>query len=614
MQKWIAGIGLLAFGSPIAFVAPACAAEPSIAEFQGATPARPIRYRLVLEPDAAAENYQGEVRIDFELTQAVREIVLHGAGLVIDSAREGKKAAQISLDEHNQLVRLAFEKPLIAGRHELDVSFRGRIASQGTGLIRVESSAADGVAKRSPVLYSALCCRDKARFLMPMWDIASLKASIELELRISNEAEAVSAMPIARRRALGGGRVSISFRPTPPVSPYLCVFAIGELERLTASHGRTPIAIVLPWGKASQASYALAATGEALSYLERYLDEPYPLPKLDALLLPGARGGAVSSWGAIQYAERYLMVSAQRSSAEELFTTSAMVAHEVAHQWFGNLLSPTGPGDRWLSEGVAVWLENSAMQALHPEWRPWLRAIQYREAAMRIDVGDTAHPIAAAPAPSAKGTSEAPQKNEIIYDKSAQVLRMLEAFAGRDAFQAAIREFIDRNRFRNVTSDDLWASLERSGLREVAGVGRDFTVQSGVPLIEVSEARCIEGSTLVRLTQSRFSLDGGSRKLGVWRVPVTAMSLKERKPVSAIVHREQPVELSVPGCGAVKVNVGNVGYFRTRYDESSFQALRQAFADLDADDRVGLLQDEAALAEAEYEPYARYLDLVTATR
>jgi aminopeptidase N len=605
MRGAILAIGLLVSGSPMAFPAPSPPGLPAGAQFQGATVARPIRYRLVLAPNAARDGYDAELRIEFELPRPAREVVLHGAGLTIHSAMASSRAARVSADAPAQLLRFGFDEPMAAGRRHLDVRFSGRIAEQGTGLVRVEPRA--GAAPPGGIaLYSALCCGGRGRFLMPMWDLPSLRASFDLTLRIGPGLEAISAMPVAER-----SKTRVRFRPTPPLPPHLFVFAIGRFERVSGLSGALPISIVLPSGEASKASYALGATRGAVDYLERYLDEPFPLPKLDSILLPGARGGAISNWGAIQYAERYLLVGEGRSTDEELFTTSAMVAHEVAHQWFGNLVSPAGPADRWLSEGIAVWLENNAVQSLRPGWRSWLRAVQHREAAMRLDAGPQSHAIdadGAIPAGSARAPAFSP-RNEIVYDKSAQVLRMLERYAGGEAFQLAVQSFLDRNRHGVVDSDDFWAALEAASLVSVADAGRDFVFQAGVPLIDVLGIRCERGRSIVLLRQSRFGTDEASRTPREWRVPVTAMSLEAREPAVAIVRGERPVELAVSGCGAVKVNVGQVGYYRTRYDENSFEALRAAFRQLAPEERLGMMYDEAALADAEYVPYVRYLGI-----
>jgi aminopeptidase N len=605
VRRTILAIGLLVAGSPMAFPAPSPPDLPADAQFQGATVARPIRYRLVLAPNVEHDAYEAELRVEFELSRPVREIVLHGAGLTVHSAMTNSRPARVSADEPAQLLRFEFDEPMAAGRQHLDVRFSGRIAEQGTGIVRVESRAG-GASSGVITLYSVLCCGGRGRFLMPMWDLPPLKASFDLTLRIGADLEAISAMPVAER-----SDARVVFRPTPPVPPHLFAFTIGKFERASGLSGALPISIVLPAREASKATYALGATREAVGYLEGYLDEPFPLPKLDSILLPGAGGGAISNWGAIQYAERYLLVGEGRSTDEELFTTSAVVAHEVAHQWFGNLVSPAGRADRWLSEGMAVWLENNAVQSLHSGWQSWLRAVQHREAAMRVDAGPHSHAIGADGSIGA-GPTNAPAfspMSEIVYDKSAQVLRMLERYTGGEAFQLAVRSFLNRNRHGVVGSDDFWAALEAASLVSAADVGRDFISQAGVPLIEVLGIRCERGRSIVLLRQSRFGTDEASREPREWRVPVTAMSLDAREPGVTIVRGERPVELAVTGCGAVKVNVGQVGYYRTRYDESSFEALRASFQHLTPEERLGMMYDEAALADAEYVSYVRYLSI-----
>lgn len=588
----------------VAEAVPDEAAEPSSATVV------PVRYKLQLTPDRTLRAFSAQMLLDVEVMEPTQEVVVNSAELEIASARvDEQEEVQIDYDAARQRLSFTVARPLSRGRHTIVVRYGGRIGDSGPGLIRV----LDGPQPQAEYLYTALCCGGRARYLAPMWDEAGSKAVFELELIVAEHLDAVSTMPVLHRTPVGDRTVRIAFPPTPKMTPHLFFFAVGPFERFARRHSSIDLGIVVPRGVPVNAALVLDSTVEAARYLGEYLGRPYPLPKLDSVLLPNAPGGAIANWGAIQYAQRYLTVRAPVSTREELQISYAMIAHEVAHQWFGNLVTPKDADHTWLSEGFAVWMENKIAAEFHPEWPSWLHASEYREAAMRLDGRAATHPVVP---DLAAAEQRGPVDTEITYDKSAQVLRMIEAYVGEQAFAAAVREYVERNAYGSVVSQDFWKTLESVSALPVRQIGTDFTEQTGVPLIVVTGTRCSGGSSTVVLRQERFGRDARTRAPRAWRVPVSAMTMSQRAdqgaPKYRIVSGTDSQDLTVPGCGPIKVNIGETGYFRTRYDAHSFAAIRSVFAALPAADQLGLLRDQYALAEAGYTSFDDYLDLASA--
>lgn len=565
----------------------------------------PVRYKLQLTPDRALRSFGAELLIEFDVLEPTRKVVVNGAGLEISSARvDDREDAAVSHDAAAQQLVFGVPRPLDRGRHAILVRYRGKIGDRGPGLFRTRH----GSQPQAEYLYTALCCNRQSRYLAPIWDDVGSKAVFELELVVPTHLDAVSTMPIRKREPVDEDRVRIVFQPTPRMTPHLFFFAIGTFERFARRHADSDVGVVVPHGMGVNAGMVLDTTVDAMTYLSDYLGRPYPLPKLDSMLLPRASGGAIANWGAIQYAQRYLSVREPAATREELQISYAIISHEVAHQWFGNLVTPRDRSHSWLTEGFAVWMENKIAAAFHPDWPSWLQATEYREAAMQLDARAVTHPVVLESAnPDESGHID----TEITYDKGAQVLRMIEEYTGRQVFRAAVREYVAQHAYDSVVSRSFWKALAAAATPPVGEIGADFTEQVGVPLIQVTSTRCSGNSSTVVLRQAQFVVDASSRAPRVWHVPVSAMSLDQREPVSRIVGGSQPQELKLPGCAAVKVNVGNIGYFRTVYDARSFGAVAAAFGELAAADQLGLLHDQYALAEAGYVSFDDYLELAS---
>jgi aminopeptidase N len=569
---------------------------------------RPKHYAISVTPDPARDSFAAHGTLDFEVLRPTREVVLNADGLDVRTARiEGGASARIRYDRARQRVILGFATPLKKGSHRIALTWSGGISRSVEGLFKVDYPTASGATKQ--MLFTHLCCIATARKFAPLWDQPDLKAQFQIDLVAPGGMDAVSNMPVARREALATGQTRFSFAPTPKMSSYLLFFGIGEFDRITRKVGSTELGVVLQRGKGEKGRFALDATADALSYYNDYFGIPYPLPKLDSVGMPGAGNfGAMENWGSIFYFEPYIIVDPAFSTERDRQGVYEIVLHEVAHQWFGNLVTMRWWDDLWLNEGFASWMASKTENHYHPEWQPWLLAADSRGRAFRLDGRETTHPIIR----QVHTLEEAELAfDDITYEKGSQVIRMLEAWVGEDAFRTAIRAHIRDHAYDNAVTADLWRALDAASDLPVTDIARDFTEQGGVPLIDVMSTRCAPGSetTKVTLRQDRFGLDAPSKAAQLWHVPVTASVIGSGKVTRQIVRGPEPAVMEVAGCGPVKVNLGETAYFRTRYDPASLNALKQRFTELPAADQLGLLDDSYGLAEGGYLPFTDYLDL-----
>lgn len=618
---WLAAglMVLLSQAVPAATAAPASVVD-GLAPLPDDT--RPSSYRLAVTLDTEHSRYSVDAVLGFEVSRPTSKVVLNARDLEIDAARlssgvsgdeaggagiHGTREARISYDTARQQVTFDFGAPLSKGAHTLSLRYSKDIGEQTEGLFKVRYPGADGVQQQA--YYTFMCCIAAGRLFMPLWDRPDLKAVFDLQLTLPEGLDAVSNMPIARRESLGDGRERIQFQRTPKMSSYLLFFAAGKFDHIVTKAGATEVGVFTQRGKGEQARFALEVNTEVLGYYNEYFATPYPLPKLDSITFPSAGGGAMENWGAIFYYEHFLLMDPALSTAQDRQTIYSIVAHEVAHQWFGNLVTTRGWEDLWLNEGFASWMAAKVAHVFHPEWGAWLHSAASRESAMRLDASAATHPIVRKVA-----TLEEAELafDDITYEKGSQVIRMLEAYVGEDAFRTAIREHIRQHAYGNAVTGDLWRALEAAAPLPVAAIARDFTEQDGVPLIDVVSTQCRldRQQTRVVVRQGRFGLDESSKRARDWHVPVTAKVVGNDRTLRQVVRGAADSELTLPGCGAVKLNAGESGYFRTRYDAVSFGQLASSFTRLPAADQLGLLNDSYSLGEAGYSSFEDYLRLV----
>ncbi len=563
----------------------------------------PSAYRLDLVPDLDKLTFAGTEEIDIIAAKATDTITLNANGLAIQVAKlkgeDGAKAA-VTLDEKAQTATFKFPHPLAAGPHTLSIGYSGPITAQPAGLYYNDYDVA-GAHKR--MLVTQFEATD-ARRMFPGWDEPAFKATYTLSVTVPQSFRAISNTPVAHEEPSGGVK-KVTFGTTPKMSSYLVVLVAGELDRINAQAADADIGVDTIAGKAEQGRYALDAATKILPYYNDYFGVKYPLPKLDLIAIPGNfAAGAMENWGGITYIDNALLFDPKTSSEGTKQAIFSVVAHEMAHQWSGDLVTMAWWDNIWLNEGFASWMNSKAADHFNPSWKVWLRAHAETERAMDSDSRRTTHPIQQA----IRDESEADSAfDDITYLKGQAFLRMLETYLGEDTFRDGMRRYMAAHAYSNSTTADLWAAMEAASGKPVKQIAAAFTEQPGIPLVEVNAA-CRGGETVATLTQGRFTINDPKAAKLTWQVPVS-LGLAGDAPQSMLLG-DKPETVKFAGCGKpVKANMGDVGYYRVQYDPATLKALSADYKQMTAADRVNLLGDVWAMAEAGRETPDRFLDL-----
>ena len=595
----------------LAQAAPASSTPASSAEVTTQLPrtAKPSHYAVQITPHADKMTFDGKVKIDVQVLQPTKTIVLQAANLTFGtstlSAGKGKPmTAKVSTDADAQTATFAFDKTLAPGQYTLSIDYSGIINTQANGLFALDY-ATDSGQKRA--LYTQFENSDARRFI-PSWDEPDFKATFDLTVEVPADQMAVSNMPIASSKDVAGGMKQVVFQTSPKMSTYLLFFGLGDFERATTmGPNGTEIGVIAQKGKVSQAKFALDSGRDVLKEYNDYFGVDYPLPKLDNIAAPGQSQffSAMENWGAIFTFEYSLLLDPAISNVNDeqrVFTTAA---HEIAHQWFGDLVTMAWWDDLWLNEGFATWMEGRTTAKLHPEWDIDKTDAAYTSrGAMGRDAYATTHPVVQHVA-TVEQASQA--FDGITYGKGSAVIGMLEDYVGSDAWRAGVRSYIKKHEHANAVTDDLWAEMDKAAPgKDFTQVAHDFTLQPGVPLIKAS-ATCAGGQTTVTLEQGEYTVDRPDKTPLRWHVPV-ALRGADGKEVRVLVDGDAQVKL--PGCdGPVLVNAGQKGYYRTLYAPAQFKALTASFNTLPVVDQLGVMMDTSALATIGLQPESDMLNL-----
>ncbi len=598
---------------PLAALVALCtlALVPSSAQAQRqwiADGAIPSRYEISIIPDVEAATFAGEARIDVETSEPVASISLNAVDLEVTSAMIDGAAARVAADAGAQTLTLTPRRSLRPGRHVINIVYSGKIYDEAYGLFRV-SYQADGQTKRA--LATQFEPGD-ARRLAPMWDQPNRRAVFSVSVTAPSNQMAISNMPAARTAATGPGMTRTTFADTPSMSSYLLFLAVGDFERVTRDVDGVELGVVVRRGQTDRVNEALVAGEQSLRYFTEYFGTRYPLPKLDMIGVPGAGGfGAMENWGAILYFDQYLLVDSHSSEAERQ-GVFGIVAHEVAHQWFGNLVTMDWWDDLWLNEGFASWMAAKATEAVHPDWKPWLGQLSDGTAtAMALDARAGTHPVVQ----TVNTIDEANLAfDSITYEKGLAVIRMLEAYVGEEAFRSGVRDYLNAHTYGNARTEDLWSAVQAASGQPVLDIARGFTRQVGFPVLSVTGADCARdrANTRISIAQRRFALDSASRTEERWAIPIVARRLAAT-PIETVLPAAANANIELgPACGPYLVNAGQSGFFRVLYDRSNLSHLVAAMPTLAPEDQLGLLLDYWAFGRSGDAPFTDYLDLMSA--
>ncbi len=575
----------------------------------------PTDYSVRIVPDLAKFIFAGTETVKLNVRTPVHSLTLNVLELeiteaIVDGQTLPKSAVKI--DKENELLTLTLPSELANGDHTLALSFTGKINQQGQGLfyMRYQEQRSPAAAEKKIMLGTQFEATDARRFF-PCWDEPAFRARFQLTAVVPENWLAVSNMPVESEKKMPGGK-EVRFAATPPMSSYLNVFVAGELDFIESRSGPTQIRVIATKGKAELGRYALEATAQILQYYNDYFGVPYPLPKLDQIALPGGFGGAMENWGGITYYESALLFDPKNSSAETKQNIYEVIAHEVAHMWFGDLVTMAWWDNLWLNEGFASWMGTKCTARFNPQWEVWLRRNLPRDPSRRVgiakeqamegDARSTTHPIQQPIATEAEANSAF---DDITYKKGQSFLRMLESFLGEDVFRGGIRHYIAAHKYSNSTTADLWNALSEASKKPVAEIAAGWIQQPGFPLVKVNR----EADGKVRLTQERFTVNFKKAPPLEWKIPLTYAVVGEA-PTTLLMTSKSVVLENIPADRALKLNAKGSGNYRVEYDEPSWNLLLQALPKLSVEDRVNLLSDAWALVQANRLPVSLYFGLV----
>ena len=566
----------------------------------------PKDYDIALVPDIATHTLRGTEAITLEIRSATTTLTFNSLNERLEQVRfDGHPVAEVQSDDKAQLTRVTLSRQARPGPHRLTFSYSGKIESQPFGLYTQSFKRPDGAPDS---LLSTKFEATDARRMFPCWDEPAFRATFRVSVTVAANWVTISNMPIARR-TVNGALATTRFERTPSMPTYLVELTAGDFMALSASVGKVGLNIWAVRGQEPDGATALANARQILADYNDYFGYPYPLPKLDSIATPGGFTGAMENWGAITYNDQILLITPS-STIRDRQRVYSVQAHEMAHQWNGDLVTMGWWDDLWLNESFASWRAARETDLRHPDWL-WLEVEDAdKEDAMAADARQASHAI------RQHVTNELEARSafdpQITYAKGEAVLRMLEAYVGPEKFRDGIRSYMKARAYSNATTADLWLALDAATGRSVSAVAADWTSQPGYPLVTVTTRCDASGQRTATLAQQRFLLEGEDSAHPRWRVPmrVRAGLATELQP---LLLAEDGQKVAAGRCDEpLSLNPDAIGFYRVAYDDRTLETDRLAFPSLRSGDRIALLDDQWALVQAGQQQLERYLGLAAA--
>ena len=565
----------------------------------------PLHYDITVAPDLAAAKFSGEETIRVRLARPLSAITLNAAEITFGdvSVRAGSETykAAVALDEAREQATLTVPGTLPAGEAEILIKYSGILNDDLRGLYLSQANN-----RRYAV--TQLEATD-ARRMFPSFDEPAFKATFSLTAIIDKADSAISnGAVLSDTPGPGPDKHTLKFDTTPKMSTYLVALAVGDFVCNGGTADGIPVRICSTPDKKGLTAFALESTQQILEYLNNYYSIRYPFKKLDIVAVPDFAAGAMENTAAIFYRETLLLAD-ESASIGTRKTIAAVLAHEIAHQWFGNIVTMQWWDDLWLNEGFANWMMSKPVRAWKPEWHLELDEVADNQQAMGLDALQATRPI--------RAKAETPAEiNElfdpIAYEKGAAVLRMIEAWVGEEAFRKGVNAYIERFQYSNARAEDFWGTLTQATGKPVDRVMQTFVDQPGVPLV-VADVNCTAGGAAeVVLSQERYVRDAAAAKGGpgsqVWQIPVCLRGSKGQVMCDVLDAQRETLTLDV--CPDwLMANAGARGYYRTALEPDAVRRLADHVAPLAPAERMALLSDEWALVRASRHDIGVFLDL-----
>ncbi len=580
---------------------PLLLALTALARARAADPVDPLRLTREVEPvaeaveltvDPAQDDFSGRVRIDVVVHTTTSAFRVHALGPVftsaalVDLAGRSQALTWVITDAELGLVTLTAPAPIPTGTYSLAIAFDNKFNRKGLGLYKT-------VSRGDPYLFTQFEDRH-ARKAFPCWDEPAFKIPWQLTITAPAALAVVANYPVATEITNGAAK-TVAFGRTPPMPSYLVALAVGPFEFVPVPGLPVPGRIVTPRGQAALGAEAARVSPALLAHLEAYFGVPYPFAKLDQIGVPEYVYGAMENAGFITYVDTLLLVDPTRPSFSSRRALANVAAHEMAHMWFGDLVTMAWWDDIWLNESFADWMCAKIVEETHPDYRIYLQQLGSIQGAMRLDALPSVQPVR-------RHVTAKDDPSQLVdaltYSKGKAILRMVENWIGPEKFRAAMHAYFEKHRWGNTTAADLWAVFDQVSGENISTMLAAFIEQPGIPFVSVTLA---PGGKLT-LTQRRFANLGDTPAPGRWQVPVViAWSAAGRLHRERVLLKDESQVLDVPGLAAadwIYPNAGEAGYYRWSLPPELNARLARHAADLTTLERLGLLDDAAALLNA----------------
>jgi aminopeptidase N len=563
----------------------------------------PIHYEITVAPDLAAAKFTGEETIKVRIARPTTTIVLNAAEITFDEVlvRAGNRTekASVTLDASKEQATFTLSGAPIEGEAEIRVRYTGILNDDLRGLYLSKANN-----RRYAV--TQLEATD-ARRMFPSFDEPAMKATFALTAVIDAGDSAISnGRVLSDTPGPGAGKHTVKFEQTPKMSTYLLALAVGDFVCNEGSADAIPIRICSTPDKKGLTGFALESAQEVVKFFNRYYSIKYPFKKLDVVAVPDFAAGAMENTAAIFYRETLLLAN-ESSSVGTRKAIAGVLAHEIAHQWFGDLVTMRWWDDLWLNEGFANWMQTKPVRAWKPEWHVELDEVEGNQRAMSLDALQSTRPI--------RAKAETPAEiNElfdpIAYEKGAAVLRMIEAWVGEDAFRKGVNAYVEKYQYANARAEDFWTTLAKSTGKPVDRVMETFVDQPGVPLV-TADLKCAgsQGKAEVVLTQERYVRDAAAKATAqTWQIPVCVRGSTGKIVCDVIDERRESIPLDACPSWLI-ANAGARGYYRTAASPETVRRMSDYISPLTPAERMALLSDEWALVRAGRHDIGVFLDL-----
>jgi len=574
----------------------------------------PTHYKLFIDPDIGQQKFTGEETINVHVQQSTSEIVLNSLGLNISLAEAlpgfdmSALPAQVTYDKPNEMVRLTFTKPVPKGAVSLHLKFSGKLTAGLRGLYLSKSARRQYAVTQFEGTY--------ARMMFPGFDEPAFKATFALSVIADKGDTAISNGRIVNDEPLPGStRHKITFSTSPKMSTYLVALAIGDWQCLERTVDGTPIRVCAEPDKKQYGEFALEAAAQSVHFYNQWYGIKYPFEKLDMLAIPDYEWGGMENTASIFYRDTALLMDEKTASVFSKRGHATVVAHEIAHQWFGDLVTAAWWDDIWLNEGFATWMERKPIMAWHPEWR--LEEDQTASAQRVIGVDSVSAARAIHGDPRTSGEIKE-MFDGITYQKGAAVLSMLESYVGPDVFRKGVNAYLQAHANANATSADFWQAMAKVSGKPVDKIMPTFVMQSGVPLVTVSGS-CHTDHIPLKLAQERFLLSSAStaaQQDQLWLIPICTKVARNLGLACYLANKKSEV-VDVNACPDwVFANRDAKGYYRVLYQDPKDLMAVTAVAEkeLTVPERIAFVEDTWAMARSGKQPVGIFLNVAQELR